>query len=175
MYVCYLSDDNEIDVERCQISLRDKSPMALSALYGAGRVAYVTGFVQSIEFDPNCAIGLRWRLEMDVLTVASLGSPARFLELVRSQSAVDSNAGDRPTSEPALNSPSVVPHVGESITPRVRRHVRVDLELQAGAGRGALDHAAPLNPENDVTVYTVVEDFGDLGRPFGAGGRRKPR
>jgi hypothetical protein len=24
----------------------------------------------------------------------------------------------------------------------------------------------PLNPENDVTVYIVVEDFGDLGRSF---------
>jgi hypothetical protein len=33
----------------------------------------------------------------------------------------------------------------------------------------------PLNPENDVTVYIVVQDFGDLGRAFGAGGRRKPR
>jgi hypothetical protein len=32
-----------------------------------------------------------------------------------------------------------------------------------------------LNPENDVTVYIVVEDFGDLGQAFGAGGRRKPR
>ena len=24
----------------------------------------------------------------------------------------------------------------------------------------------PLNPENDVTVHIVVEDFGDLGRAF---------
>jgi hypothetical protein len=24
----------------------------------------------------------------------------------------------------------------------------------------------PLNPENDVTAYIVVEDFGDLGRAF---------
>src|SRR5271170_6177409 len=24
----------------------------------------------------------------------------------------------------------------------------------------------PLNPENDVTVYLVAEDFGDLGRAF---------
>jgi hypothetical protein len=24
----------------------------------------------------------------------------------------------------------------------------------------------PLNPENDVTVYIVVEEFGDLGRSF---------
>jgi hypothetical protein len=24
----------------------------------------------------------------------------------------------------------------------------------------------PLNPENDVTVYIVVEDFGDLGQAF---------
>jgi hypothetical protein len=24
----------------------------------------------------------------------------------------------------------------------------------------------PLNPENDVTVYIVVEDFGHLGRAF---------
>jgi hypothetical protein len=24
----------------------------------------------------------------------------------------------------------------------------------------------PLNPENDVTVYIVVEDYGDLGRAF---------
>jgi hypothetical protein len=25
---------------------------------------------------------------------------------------------------------------------------------------------SPLNPENDVTVYIVVEDFGHLGRAF---------
>jgi hypothetical protein len=142
MYLCYLRDDNEMDAERCQISLRDKSPMALSTLDGAGRVAYVTGFVQSIEFDPNRAIGLRWRVAMDVLTVASLSStPPELFESVRSQSSVDSSAGDRPMSEPALNSPGVVPLVGESVTPSGTRHVRVDLELQAGAGRGALDHA----------------------------------
>jgi hypothetical protein len=33
----------------------------------------------------------------------------------------------------------------------------------------------PLKPKNDVTVYIVVQDVGDLGQAFGAGGRRKRR
>jgi hypothetical protein len=71
MYVCYLRDDNEIDVERCRISLREKSPITLFTLDDRGRVACLTGVVQSIQFDPNRAVGRRWRVEMDLLTVAS--------------------------------------------------------------------------------------------------------
>jgi hypothetical protein len=72
MSVCYVRNDSEVDAERCRISLRDKSPIALSTMDGAGRITYMTGFVQSIELDPNRAGGSRWRIEMDVLTVASL-------------------------------------------------------------------------------------------------------
>ena len=36
--VCYLRDDNEIDAERCRISLREKSPITLLTLDGAGHV-----------------------------------------------------------------------------------------------------------------------------------------
>jgi hypothetical protein len=116
--------------------------MALSTLDGAGRAAYVTGFVQSIEFDPNSAIGMRWRVEMDVLTVASPSSiPPEFFESVRSQSA-----GDRPMSAPALNSPGVVPLVGEGVTPSVTRHVRVDLELQAPPAAARSIMRPPFEP-----------------------------
>jgi hypothetical protein len=95
MYVCYLRDENEFDVERCRISLRDKSPTTLSTLDGADRVAYVTGFVQSIEFDPNRAIGRRWRVEINILTVASLSStPPEIPKSVRRQSGVDGRTGD---------------------------------------------------------------------------------
>jgi hypothetical protein len=38
MRVCYLRDDNEIDAERCRISLREKSPITLLTLDGAGKV-----------------------------------------------------------------------------------------------------------------------------------------
>jgi hypothetical protein len=64
MNVCYLRDDNEIDVERCRISLRNKSSVTLFTLDSAGRVACLTGVVQSIQFDPNLAGGRRWRVEI---------------------------------------------------------------------------------------------------------------
>jgi hypothetical protein len=32
MVVCYLRDDNEIDAERCRISLREKLPITLLTL-----------------------------------------------------------------------------------------------------------------------------------------------
>jgi hypothetical protein len=68
MNVCYLRDDNEIDVERCRISLRNESSVTLFTLDSAGRVACLTGVVQSIQFDPNLAGGRRWRVEMDLWT-----------------------------------------------------------------------------------------------------------
>jgi hypothetical protein len=71
MSVCYLRDDNDIDAERCRISLRQKSPITLLTLDSAGRVSWWTGVVQSMRFDPNRAAGRRWRIEMDLATVAS--------------------------------------------------------------------------------------------------------
>jgi hypothetical protein len=65
MSVCYLHNDNEIDAERCRISLREKSPVTLFTRDSAGRVLCLTGVVQSIQFDPDRAIGSRWRVEMD--------------------------------------------------------------------------------------------------------------
>jgi hypothetical protein len=73
MHVCYLRDDNEIDVERCRISLREKSPITLITLDSGGRVACLTGLVESIQFNRNRAVGTRWRVEMDLLTVTSTG------------------------------------------------------------------------------------------------------
>jgi hypothetical protein len=55
--VCYLKDDNEIDAERCRISLRNKSAITLFTLDSAGRVACLTGVVQSIKFDPKRPVG----------------------------------------------------------------------------------------------------------------------
>jgi hypothetical protein len=68
MHVCYLL--NDIDAERCRISLRQKSPISLFTFDIAGRVACLTGVVQSIQFDPNRATGMRWRVEMDLSAVA---------------------------------------------------------------------------------------------------------
>jgi hypothetical protein len=73
MVVCYLRDDNEIDAERCRISLREKSLITLLTLDDAGRVVCWTGVVQSIQFDRKRAVGKRWRVEMDMATVASTG------------------------------------------------------------------------------------------------------
>jgi hypothetical protein len=73
MDVCYLRDDNEIDAERCRISLREKLPITLLTLDDAGRVVCLTGFVYSIHFDRNRAVGKRWRVEMDMATVATTG------------------------------------------------------------------------------------------------------
>jgi hypothetical protein len=69
MSVCYLRDDNQIDAEWCRISLHHKSPITLFTLDGTGRTACVTGVVQSVQFDPNRAMGMRWRVEIDLLTV----------------------------------------------------------------------------------------------------------
>jgi hypothetical protein len=73
MSVCYLRNDSEIDVEQCRISLRDKSTISLFTLDSAGRVACLTGVVQSIRFDPKRPFGRRWRVEMDLATVAATG------------------------------------------------------------------------------------------------------
>jgi hypothetical protein len=71
MIVCYLRNDSEIEAERCRISLGDRSPTTLFALDDVGRISCVTGVVLSIQFDPSRAIGMRWRVEMDVSTIAS--------------------------------------------------------------------------------------------------------
>jgi hypothetical protein len=141
MSVCYVRNDSEVDAERCRISLRDKSPIALSTIGGAGCVTYMTGFVQSIEFDPNRAVGMRWLVELEVLTVALLSSaPPQVLESVRRQCRVDGGAGDRATLGPSLDRPGVVSLVREGIAAGVPQHVGMDLELQAAGGRGTLDH-----------------------------------
>jgi hypothetical protein len=75
MIVCYLRNDSEVDAERCRFSLRDKSPLTLFTLDARGRVACLTGIVQSIQFDRNRPVGRRWRVEMDMATVASTRWP----------------------------------------------------------------------------------------------------
>jgi hypothetical protein len=71
MSVWYLRDDNEIDAGRCRISLREKSPITLFTLDSVGRILCLTGVVQSMLFDSNRAAGTRWRVEMELSTVAS--------------------------------------------------------------------------------------------------------
>jgi hypothetical protein len=72
MTVCYLRNDNEIDAERCRISLRQKSPITLLTVDGAGHVVCLTGVVRSIKFDHGRTVGKRWRVEMDVATIGSI-------------------------------------------------------------------------------------------------------
>ena len=69
MQVCYLLSD--IDAERCRISLREKSTVSLITLDIDGRITCLTGVVQSIQFDPNRATGMPWRVEMDLSAVKS--------------------------------------------------------------------------------------------------------
>jgi hypothetical protein len=73
MTACYLSNDSDIDVERCRISMREKSPITLFVSDRTGRVLCLTGVVQSIQFDPARVVGTRWRVEMELLTVGSGG------------------------------------------------------------------------------------------------------
>jgi hypothetical protein len=77
MSVCYIREDNEIDAERCRISLREKSPITLFTLDRAGCALCLTGVVQSMQFDPDRAAGMRWRVVMDLSTVASYPGRAR--------------------------------------------------------------------------------------------------
>jgi hypothetical protein len=67
MSVCYI--DSDVDAERCRISLREKSPVTLFTVQSRGRVVWLSGVVQSIArvFDG------RWRIEMELATVASTG------------------------------------------------------------------------------------------------------
>ena len=71
MTVCYLRNDSETDAEQCRISLRGKSPITLFAQDSDGRVVCLTGVVLSIRFGSNRPVGMRWRVEIDVLTVAA--------------------------------------------------------------------------------------------------------
>jgi hypothetical protein len=83
MIVCYLRNDSEIDAERCRISLGERSPITLFASDSAGRVSSLTGVVLSVQFDPNRAIGMRWRVEMDISTVPSSAAPGKAHEKTR--------------------------------------------------------------------------------------------
>jgi hypothetical protein len=65
MSVCYIH--NDVDAERCRISLREKSPVTLFTLDSKGRVVWLSGVVQSI----HRALGGGWRVEIDLATVAS--------------------------------------------------------------------------------------------------------
>ena len=67
MSVCYIH--NDVDAERCRISLREKSPVTLFTLDSMGRVIWLSGVVQSIDR----ALGGGWRVEIDLATVASAG------------------------------------------------------------------------------------------------------
>jgi hypothetical protein len=64
MSVCYLRNDSQIDAERCRISLREKARITIFALDSAGRIACLTGVIESMQFDPGRAIGMRWRVIM---------------------------------------------------------------------------------------------------------------
>jgi hypothetical protein len=64
MSMCYLRNDSAIDAERCRISLREKSRITIFGLDGEGRMACFTGIIESMQFDPGRAIGMRWRVIM---------------------------------------------------------------------------------------------------------------
>jgi hypothetical protein len=67
MSVCYIH--NDVEAERCRISLREKSPVTLFTPDSKGRVVWLSGVVQSIER----ALGGGWRVEIEIATVASPG------------------------------------------------------------------------------------------------------
>jgi hypothetical protein len=67
MSVCYIH--NDVEAERCRISLREKSPVTVFTLDSRGHVAWLSGVVQSIER----ALGGGWRVEIEIATVASTG------------------------------------------------------------------------------------------------------
>jgi hypothetical protein len=66
MTVCYIQ--NDVEAERCRISLREKSLVTLFTLDSKGRVIWLTGVVQSIDR----VLGGQWRVEMELATVASI-------------------------------------------------------------------------------------------------------
>jgi hypothetical protein len=67
MSVCYIH--NDVEAERCRISLREQSPVTLFTLDSKSRVVWLSGVVQSIDR----ALGGGWRVEIDLATVASTG------------------------------------------------------------------------------------------------------
>ena len=55
------------------VRVEDVEMMTLFASDSNGRVLCLTGVVQSIQFDAARPVGMRWRVEMDLLTVGSSG------------------------------------------------------------------------------------------------------
>jgi hypothetical protein len=99
------------------------------------------------------------------LRLLALINPARVLEPVRRQCRVDGRAGDRPVTQPALNGPGVMSLVGERVAASVAQHVRVGLDLKAGAGRRALDHSAkPAVVNGDSRSLTKTKGDDGLSR-----------
>jgi hypothetical protein len=65
MSVCYIQ--NDVEAERCRISMREKSVVTLFTLDSNGRVVWLSGVVQSIER----AFGGKWRVDIEIATVAA--------------------------------------------------------------------------------------------------------
>jgi hypothetical protein len=86
------------------------------------------------------------------------------LEPVRRQRRVDGRAGDRAMAEPPLDSPGVVALVREGVSAGVPQHVRVRLELQAGARRGAL--APVLGRERGRCYYLSKPRVASMSSAF---------
>jgi hypothetical protein len=78
MSVCYIHSD--VDAERCRTSLHEKSPVTLFTVDSMGRVVWISGVVQSIDR----ALGGRWRVEMELATVASTGRARKARQRSRS-------------------------------------------------------------------------------------------
>jgi hypothetical protein len=64
MSVFYISNDSNIDAERCRISLRKKAPITIFGANLEGRAVYFIGIVTSIQFDSSRHPGGRWRVVM---------------------------------------------------------------------------------------------------------------
>src|SRR5271154_2120973 len=91
--------------------------------------------------------------------------PPEILEPVRRQRRVDRGAGYRPMAERSLDCPGVVALVGKGVAAGVAEHVRMGLEIEAGAGCGALDHpgkagrrerGSPLGDEDEGRRLTLA-------------------
>jgi hypothetical protein len=64
MCVFYISNDSDIDAERCRISLCKKAPITVFGVNLEG-AAWFTGIVTSIQFDSSRDLGARWRVVME--------------------------------------------------------------------------------------------------------------
>jgi hypothetical protein len=101
-----------------------------------------------------------WRVCICSYLSSFSSSPAAApSKIPRRQRRADRGAGDRPMAEPALDSPGVVPFVGEGVAAGVPQHVRVGLSSRPcsnGLSKSRNSRLAGANPAGSQRKWPMI-------------------